>query len=79
MIFRQWLKALIILTAGANPFVEGFAPASGPRLPPHRAGDATETTPRLVGNTGAISKAAVEVVGVDPAALRALAQTRDDD
>jgi hypothetical protein len=80
VIFRRWLEALILLTAGVNPFIEGFAPASGVALPitaPRGArgdDDQPATAPRLVWKTqgGHQAKAAVEVLGADPAVLRTL-------
>jgi hypothetical protein len=82
MIFRHWVKVLIFLPAGVNPFVEGFAPARGTALPAtaatveQREDDRPAAAPRLVWKTpgGNQANAAVEVVGADPAALRAIAR-----
>jgi hypothetical protein len=82
MIFRHWVKVLIFLPAGVNPFVEGFAPARGTALPAtaptveQREDDRPAAAPRLVWKTpgGHQANAAVEVVGADPAAVQALAR-----
>jgi hypothetical protein len=83
MIFRHWVKVLIFLPAGVNPFVEGFAPARGTALPAtaptveQREDDRPAAAPRLVWKTpvGHQTNAAVEVVGADPAAVHALARS----
>jgi hypothetical protein len=80
--FRHCLAALIFLTAGVNPFVEEFAPASGFALPVTSPLDSPgekdrpPPVPSLVWKTPEVqeAKATVEVIGADPAAVRALAQ-----
>jgi hypothetical protein len=80
--YRRWLNALIFLIPGVNPFVEGFASAraSAPRASAQtaaRAGDDRPAiAPRLVWKTQGVhqAKAAVEVAGIDPATLRAVAR-----
>jgi hypothetical protein len=82
VIFRYWVKVLIFLPAGVNPFVEGFVPARGTALPAtaptveQREDDRPAAATRLVWKTpgGHQAKAAVEVVGADLAAVQALAR-----
>ena len=82
MISRRSLEALIFLTAGVNSFAEEFAPARGSALAAvaptteKAEGDRPATAPRLEWKTPGSdrAKACVEMIGIDPAAARALAK-----
>jgi hypothetical protein len=82
VILGRSFKAQILLLAGVISFVEGLAPASVAALPasglPAARGEDNRpaTAPRLVWKAQGAhqTKAAVEVVGADPAAVRALAR-----
>ena len=85
MIVWRWLAALLLVTAGAISLVEGIAPAHGAhRL--SRADGRTRTTVDPNSLRSGVerrgmptrTKAAVEVVGADPATLEGPRAVRDD-